>query len=1346
MEDKNNESNPNPDPNPEQESEEIEDMERSLTADTPFDKSLVSSLLHDLKPATIEDDSNLTKMQINKMVYEFRAAIARLRVLPEIEESDLDSEAQMSSELSEFLDSDLLFSAQSEVDPNFEKVQERLETEKQLKNLMQYPSVLEAYREIYNRIYSEIQKVKKLSDIFLHNEKLRPFEKKVIVRQLSRMLHNLINWVEDEIQNTHNQVSRDRRGYAESDRKILEKMRNYEADCQAYLDKFLEMSPEAKIQFRLDEIMLNKQTLNRTIPEDVEERRKGLTRNGFIMTDSRKEFIVGNRETLEKSMLSALRHRQNIELFGPTGTGKTSTAEYAAKLFSGKPAVVVPGDPTASKADFLGRLIGLDKRQEGNLITALKENRVLIIDEDNVINPKALIVLKSILGKKVGDIWRHPDTGEEFVIPPEFGIMVTRNEKGKHHRDRHDLPPEYRREFSIASFEVDYMTPDEMYDEFLVPLLCDKHGGMDLSEGEVGGKENDPGSRSPLLALVLVAKDIQDLYKSQKIKDGVVDTGYLLSLFADFYERKEETGCSILEFLDARLMAFVKRPIGVPARKKIIEVLINHGFFQGKRVEDFATKEEAPAITQDNLTAWRTGAGALFKDIKKGEKLTSKEVAELDPFEKRQEDPYEERREAIMNFRNEYMTACEEFEIDTEIIDIQNFASKREAITTGFTEYCEGIFEFDPTRIDLAKRLQSLEQKNDIEFIDEFHKIIQLLEIRRDKIEESFKSEYNGQCKRLEIDPIPISARNFNQVATEINRSINNYLSNLGPGAQNEYSSMKADLIENIGTESAFINGVRTFLEGLIIRKNVIQEFKGYYEKACKNLSLSPVEFDELTFDSKRTEIVDGIRGYVGQFQGEDIAIKYNNELDSTSSSADNDEYMEKVLNLLKKLSKLDKAIKKFNNTYSRSCEALDMQKTEITPQNFIQSKAIIIQNIEEYIEQADIKPNAEWLNRQMTELKTAENHRFIKLTQIILQRTIQAKMDWFKTQQNIPLPISPGAQDKKNKPKEIISDSERKLSHQEQIDEIPKIIPTPEMWDDYRRLCLRTGLFYNRRMMSDDVKIHDRAEHALQNIRENAEHALQNIRENIDDLLSGQSTDIKDGINKYLEYIQTKNFKKFRRKFSQLLRRLIILNDIPTTQELTSPRHQRVKFIPPNPPPNTYTISSYKKIPDKFDELIDYYNEFCKEVGIPETIDNTSPSSPKTKQLISLDIAKNLDNFIPENNNIRAWVEARLRSLPTESESVYSAGLVELLEILKAWKGVGEAEKMGSNSNFKIMEFQDICNKFKEFAAKRGMVDILDSDSIESVSHLGYDQASQKIKAMKLLMVRVFSNYLYRQ
>ena len=114
------------------------------------------------------------------------------------------------------------------------------------------------------------------------------------------------------------------------------------------------------------------------------------------------------------------------------------------------------------------------------------EDRVLIIDEDNRIDPRQMAEIKYILGLKPGDTFIHPDTGETFIIPRHFAVIVTRNEKDKHHTDRFDLPPEYRREFTHGSFEIDYYTPDELYDHFLLPKLLDEDGSIGLSLEEVG--------------------------------------------------------------------------------------------------------------------------------------------------------------------------------------------------------------------------------------------------------------------------------------------------------------------------------------------------------------------------------------------------------------------------------------------------------------------------------------------------------------------------------------------------------------------------------------------------------------------------------------------------------------------------------------------------------------------------------------------------------------------------------------------------------------------------------------------------------------------------------------------
>ncbi|KKP38657.1 MAG: hypothetical protein UR28_C0014G0004 [Candidatus Peregrinibacteria bacterium GW2011_GWF2_33_10] len=419
---------------------------------------------------------------------------------------------------------------------------------------------------------------------------------------------------------------------------------------------------------RIEEIIRDATIVKKWTPRKTV---RGLKRQKYVETESRLKMIRGNHDA-SKYILSCLRNGDNVEFTGPTGTGKTQIAIYAAKLFcDGREPVVLSGGPGVYASTFYGSAAGQGKRNPGTAIQAIENDTVLIIDEDNRIDPKQLAEIKFLLGLKPGDLFFHRDTGQMYTIPPHFRVIVTRNEKGAHHKDRSELPADYRREFTFGSFEVPYYTPQEMYDRFLIPKLARKDGSMDLSIDEVGGKIGTDQT-SPLLELVLAAEEIQKEYKSVHLKNSVFESGYLIGLFNQWKEvkyAKDKQGARIkfLTYIEAKLLEFIKRAgLGNPDRKILIQILYRHGFFHGWKREVFQTEDEGLVYVNDaDFTSLTT---SVTKDIFANARLeitTQKhlepsEVAMLDPFNKRDiqitEHPLKSK---IEEFYNKYVEFCE---------------------------------------------------------------------------------------------------------------------------------------------------------------------------------------------------------------------------------------------------------------------------------------------------------------------------------------------------------------------------------------------------------------------------------------------------------------------------------------------------------------------------------------------------------------------------------------------------------------------------------------------------------------------------------------------------------------
>ena len=213
---------------------------------------------------------------------------------------------------------------------------------------------------------------------------------------------------------------------------------------------------------------------------DLVSYRRGLHEEGHIAaTPSVKKSLheIGNRMIAGKPMF----------LHGPTGTGKTSLARYAAEHFTGDAAEMVYCNPQTREANIWGKT-GIRPAAGGAIETidvfgplarGMIEGKTVVFDEFTALPKEQMVFIKGVLNAKVGD--RVNVMGNGMVeIKPGFQMIFTANLKSEKNPERSDLPPEIAREFEQNNLEIPYMPKEEAYD-IMLSRLMNQNGSVDLS-------------------------------------------------------------------------------------------------------------------------------------------------------------------------------------------------------------------------------------------------------------------------------------------------------------------------------------------------------------------------------------------------------------------------------------------------------------------------------------------------------------------------------------------------------------------------------------------------------------------------------------------------------------------------------------------------------------------------------------------------------------------------------------------------------------------------------------------------------------------------------------------------
>lgn len=338
-------------------------------------------------------------------------------------------------------------------------------------------------------------------------------------------------------------------------------------------------------------------------------------------------------------------------LHGPTGTGKTSLARYAAKHFTGKNAEMVYCTPQTRDTHIWGKT-GI--RAEGDkgaiktvdiygpLVRAMHDGSVAVFDEFTALPREQMVFFKGIANAKPGDRITVPGNGE-IAIKQGFQMIFTANLKSEKNPERQELPPEITREFEQNNLEVKYSPKEEAYDIMLARLMK-PNGTLTMSWHDL---------QTTLPKLCEAMKEIQIAYadsvrsevaqlvgalgvsgKKPGLKKFVMTQGTIEAILESWGpEQQLNEGISFSEFLDDRLatgLTFKEYPES--DRVLAAKILASKGFLRTKNADDLGLPSDVFDFDAGRKNGKEETIAALRAASSKEVSLSLKEVAELDPF------------------------------------------------------------------------------------------------------------------------------------------------------------------------------------------------------------------------------------------------------------------------------------------------------------------------------------------------------------------------------------------------------------------------------------------------------------------------------------------------------------------------------------------------------------------------------------------------------------------------------------------------------------------------------------------------------------------------------------------
>jgi hypothetical protein len=255
---------------------------------------------------------------------------------------------------------------------------------------------------------------------------------------------------------------------------------------------------------------------------------------------------------------------------------------------------------------------------------------------------------KGLLSAKIGDEVNIMGNGMK-KIQPGFQIIFTSNIKSEKHPEKNVIPGQMDREVSMNNIEIKYSDVDESYD-IMISRLMNKDGSLDMSFYDLNHtlpelakvmseiQESYSNGTNPDLAKKVGGMDASGKFHSLKkfvLEHGAVET--IISAWKIEQKTKIKNLC-FAEFLDSYLKKALTYT-SFPPEDRILaaKIFASHGFLTTLSAKDLNFPDD---IFKFNTIKELRGEKAIKELREKSgdvKHLTLKDVAELDPFNKKGE-------------------------------------------------------------------------------------------------------------------------------------------------------------------------------------------------------------------------------------------------------------------------------------------------------------------------------------------------------------------------------------------------------------------------------------------------------------------------------------------------------------------------------------------------------------------------------------------------------------------------------------------------------------------------------------------------------------------------------------